>query len=247
MIASPIGSAHALAALTLTLAFLLTPSTKAATLEYLLPPPPPDNSPTTQQDLAQLHRLELTRTPAEEIAARADVEETVFIFRDILGPAFTPLNLPKTADLFARLAEHANADLNRAKQAWSRTRPARLDPTLHPCIATPATASYPSGHAMLGRLYAAILARMLPEHRQALFARAATYARHREICGLHYPTDTTAGTEAGTALAAELLLDPTRTLAIAQSELRPALGLPPIPPQSTTREEAPPSEDFRVR
>jgi len=220
----------------------------------ILQPPPADADRRTRAGLDSLRRQQAVRTEAETAAIRADVDETVFLFADVLGPGFAAPALPQTADLFATLGEEANAALNRAKDAWARPRPARLGPDLAPCLPTPATASYPGGHAALAGFYAAALARILPERRDALFARARLRAERRELCGLHHPSDTQAGYAAAAALAGALAATPSAAASLVSvaAELRPALGLPaaipPLPISPPAPEfPSPQSEDFRVR
>ena len=91
-----------------------------------------------------------------------------------------------------------------------------------------AHSSYPSGHATFGTVCTILLATMVPERREALFARGRDYAHSRMVLGAHFPTDLEAGRIAGT-LAVQLLLQDRafrRDLAAAQSNLRAALGLP---------------------
>lgn len=224
---------------------LWTVSAAAQDLTALIQPPPAADDLRAARDLAVLRALQASRTPEQVRAAQSDVDESGFLFQDVLGPRFDARRLPRTADLLARAGEAAAAAMNRAKAVWNRPRPSAVAPDLHPCLPVPATASYPSGHAVLGMVHAGLLARMLPEHRAALFARARRYAEAREVCGLHYPTDTEAGYAAAAAIGAVL---PTSALEeVARTELRPALSLPPELPPPAVSAEPPPSEDFRVR
>lgn len=232
-------------ALLVVLATLAAMPAAAQDLVALIQPPPAEGDPRTARDLTLLRALQLSRTPEEIQAARADVDESGFLFRDVFGPGLDARRLPRTADLLARAGEAASAAMNRAKIVWNRPRPSQLDPALRPCLPVPTTSSYPSGHAVLGMVYAGLLGRMLPEHRTALFARARRYAEAREVCGLHFPSDTEAGYAAAAAIGAAL-----PDLAqgeIARLELRPALGLPPDLPQPAAVNVPPPSEDFRLR
>ncbi len=215
----------------------------------ILQPPPSDGDKRTLAGLASLRAQQAARTAADAAAARADVDETVFLFADVLGPGFTARAVPRTADLFATLGEEANAALNRAKDEWGRARPARLAPDLATCLPTPATASYPGGHAALAGFYAASLARILPERRDVLLARARLRAERREACGLHHPEDTQAGYAAAAALAGALAAMPVAiaSLEAVAAELRPALGLPVALPALPVSKPGPESEDFRVR
>ena len=53
--------------------------------------------------------------------------------------------------------------------------------------------SYPSGHTTYGTLMGTILARMLPEKRDELYARITDYGHSRMIAGVHYRSDIDAG------------------------------------------------------
>lgn len=215
----------------------------------ILQPPPSDADPRTTAGLETLRAEQAGRNEAQAKAAQADVDETVFLFADVLGPGFAAHAFLRTADLFATLGEEANAAVNRAKDAWGRTRPARLAPDLHTCLPTPATGSYPGGHAALAGFYAAALARIVPERRDALFARARLRAERRELCGLHHPGDAETGYAAAAALAGALMAKPKAVAALeaVAAELRPALGLPPAIPMPPVSAAQPDSEDFRVR
>lgn len=234
------------AAIASLLAVLWATSVASQDLVGLIQPPTAADDPRTARDLGVLRALQASRTLQQVQAAQADVDESGFLFRDVLGPGFDAARLPRTADLLARAGETASAAMNRAKTVWNRPRPSRVAPDLEPCLPVPATSSYPSGHAVLGMVYAGLLGRMLPEHRGALFARARRYAEAREICGLHYPSDTQAGYAAAAAVGA--VLGTPELDRIAQTELRPALGLPTaLPATAPVSEGPPPSEDFRVR
>ena len=198
-------------------------------LMRLLPPPPAGDSAQAAAEMAEVVALEATRTAVRAAQARADVAESVHdMFGAVLGPAFTPERTPLTGALFDRIAETENAVTGPVKRGWARLRPYQVNAALHPAVPPSRSGSFPSGHATLGRLAAIVLAAMLPEHRAALFARAADYAESRVIGGVHFRSDIVAGMNAGTAIAAVLFNDPAfiADSATAQRELRDALGLP---------------------
>ncbi|MDE2220457.1 MAG: phosphatase PAP2 family protein, partial [Gammaproteobacteria bacterium] len=92
--------------------------------------------------------------------------------------------------------------------------------------------SYPSGHAAFAADCAIVLALMVPEQSAALFARARRYGESRLIVGAHYPADVDAGRRVGPA-AAGVMLQNARfqaDLRKARTQLRRALGLPPMAP-----------------
>src|SRR5262249_7269104 len=53
--------------------------------------------------------------------------------------------------------------------------------------------SYPSGHAAVGWAWGLALAEAQPERAAAILKRAQAIGDSRVVCGLHYPSDVTAG------------------------------------------------------
>ena len=75
---------------------------------------------------------------------------------------------------------------------------------------------------------ATLLADMVPEKKEALYARASQYAQNRVIAGIHYRSDTVMSRTAA-ALIAQKLFESTEfstQFAATQKELRTALGYP---------------------
>ena len=198
--------------------------------ELLLATPPANDSAATQAELAELHRLESIRTPAQVERAQADDKlETMFLYKDVLGPKFNPAELPLTAAFAAHVKNDEGINGNPAKLAFHRMRPYNLDKTLHPvCVTKTKDDSYPSGHTVAGYLAALSLVEMLPEKRDAILARAADYAHNRQVCGVHYASDTEASKLVAYATHAVMATNPQyrKELAAARAELRQALGLP---------------------
>ena len=87
------------------------------------------------------------------------------------------------------------------KYRFQRARPVQLYPALLPPISTPQHPSYPSSHAIQSHLAAGLLSLVDPGLHGPLVALAGRIAHGREVAGLHYPSDT----EAGTQLAQDLL------------------------------------------
>jgi acid phosphatase (class A) len=156
----------------------------------VLQSPPTYDSKVGHQDYKTVVRLEKERTKAEiEAAQRDDREEDMFIFRDVVGDAFTPENLPLIKQLSAHLKNDSEIVDPPLKHLFNRPRPYTADRELHPVCKLSAEPSYPSGHAMLGYLFGYVLAQLIPEKRDVILKRADLYAQHRLICGVHYPQD----------------------------------------------------------
>lgn len=196
----------------------------------MLPLPPASDSPTEKAELAKLHRIESLRTAADIDHARADeAERDIFIFKPVLGDGFNATALPLTAVLSAHVEEDEQADAEPIKDSFHRERPYNLDKSLHPvCKTKVKNDSYPSGHTMTGYLMALTLASMLPEKRDAIFARADDYAHNRLVCGVHQPSDLEAGKEIAYALFAVMADNPRfkAERAAAEAEVRKVLALP---------------------
>ena len=199
-------------------------------LNLILPPPPARNSAITTAELTELHRIEETRTPAQITQAEADdTEEDIFIFKTVLGPAFTAEALPITAALSAHVRKDESTASSPLKNIYRRPRPYQVDQTLHPvCPLNPEPTSYPSGHSLSGYLLAFTLVQLVPEKRQEIFDRADEYVHNRLVCGVHYASDTEASRRVAYAIFGSLAASPRfqRDLVAAREETRIKLGLP---------------------
>jgi acid phosphatase (class A) len=200
----------------------------ALDLAAILPPPPAQDGPVTKAELAEVHRAEAAASPAEKDQAAADSREEVFQLANMLGPNFTPEQVPLATKFFQSVAETEGEFVNPAKKVFARPRPPLADPTIATCEKLKASASYPSGHSTFGYLEAIVLAQMLPEKRDAIFQRAAEFGQHRVVCGVHYPSDIEAGKLSGFIIGAALLKNAAFQEAFkpAKAEVRKALGLP---------------------
>jgi len=205
------------------------PDRASIELSTLLPPPPAAGSAAATQDLQAVLAVQRSRTPAEQSAAKADMERSVFRFADALDLSMRAASLPKTAAFFGRVADFDKAEVKDAKLYWRRARPPVTSDQVHPLSQEkPDDWSYPSGHATFGYTTAILLANMVPEKRAAIFARADLYAQHRVVMGVHFPSDVEAGRLAGTVIGAQLLqqADWQADYQAARTELRAALQLP---------------------
>ena len=52
------------------------------------------------------------------------------------------------------------------------------------------------------------MASLMPNHAQAILARAWQYSENRIVCGFHFRSDVTAGMQFGTVLAVEMMKHP---------------------------------------
>ena len=198
------------------------PPSQINALQVLAGPPGADSG-TTRAELIELHRLQSQRTPSQVMRAVGDDRnETIFLFRDVMGPDFNAATLPITAALGASIHGDEEINTDPAKHGFGRVRPYNLDRSLHPvCRTKTANDSYPSGHATTGYLLALTLIDMVPEKRDAILARADDYAQNRLICGVHYSSDLAAGRLIAYAMHAVMSNNPRyqQALAAARQEL----------------------------
>jgi len=175
--------------------------------KLILPAPPADGTPASQAELAELKRIEATRTSAEFAQALSDDEtENPTIFKVVLGDGFDLKALPATAKLLADVRNDEKEAASAAKNFFLRNRPWILDPSLKTCARDdPPKSSYPSGHSTMGYSMAVVLAALVPEKAQAIMARADTYAENRLVCSMHFRRDIVAGQTLGTAVGVMLL------------------------------------------
>jgi DNA-binding beta-propeller fold protein YncE len=192
----------------------------------LVPAPPPRDSDAEKQELATLHRLIAAASP-ERIARAADDgnHENPSAFNASLGRDLA--KLPATWALLTAVQQETAFVITQGKDTFRRIRPYGVDATMPTCTKVsrdkPAK-SYPSGHAGMGWSVGWTLARLLPDKAPEILARANDYALSRELCGVHFPSDTEASHVIGTLVADRLLADPrfATRIAAARAELTAA-------------------------
>jgi acid phosphatase (class A) len=181
----------------------------AEPLASLLQPPPCESCEETKAELAELTALERSRTPEEADHAARDAERTLARFVEGGGIAFDMGALKGCEDFFVKRRKDETAALEAAKTAFCRPRPfVTPGNTLHPLDAPSDTYSYPSGHSTYGATTGFLLAAMLPERREAIYARINDYAHSRMVAGVHFRSDVEAGKLYGSAMANALFAKP---------------------------------------
>jgi hypothetical protein len=171
----------------------------------LLGDPPPDNSPEHKAEVNHMLDLQAARTSEEERRCKDEEEVTVFAFSTVLGDDFNAKNLPVTTKVMSEALADTKIVTNAAKLTWRRVRPPLAEPRIHPCVKLEHTASYPSGHATRGIVWATLLAEIFPDKRDAILARGKQIGDDRVLAGMHYPSDVVAGQKLGAEIAVKLL------------------------------------------
>ena len=194
--------------------------------QRVLPLPAIRGSEAEAHELATLHEMIAKATPERLAQAAADSDhEDPSIFKDAVGRDLT--KLPATWSLLISVQDEAEAAIGIAKDAFGRVRPYGVDDKLPTCAKldrAKASRSYPSGHAGVGWSVSWALVRLVPEMAPAIFERANDYALSRELCGVHFPSDTEASHVLASIVADRLLADPrlASQIAAARAELAAA-------------------------
>ncbi|NIJ65129.1 acid phosphatase (class A) [Sphingomonas leidyi] len=189
----------------------------------IVPAPPARGSDVEKLELAYLHALIAGTSPARmEQARRDDAHEDPSIFDQAMGIDLK--TLPATWELLGLVHNDANLAANIAKEHFARVRPWGVDPTMPNCDAGKGkqpTRSYPSGHSTLGYSVGLMLATLAPAKARAVLDRARDYALSREICGVHFPSDTEASHVIASIAVARILASPAAAarIAAARAEL----------------------------
>ena len=177
---------------------------------------PPDKK-VTQQEIRKHHeRITLRPVYREDILAQDQQGAISATFEAHFH--FTEKTHRDTVQLVRSVVFIGAAIVFYAKEQFRRARPSQYDPSLitpgNRVIDMPAHPSYPSGHSFQSHLVACALSAVGLDS-EALINLADSIALNREIAGLHYPSDS----EAGTELAAQIW-----PLLIKSPELAATLG-----------------------
>jgi acid phosphatase (class A) len=171
-------------------------------------PPRPTEPMVLELDLVQVRAAQRAPNSGPWREAKADADaydapDIVQRFDKSTGRALDAATRPVLVALLAKVINDTAAYANLAKAANARPRPYVEDPAITPCetayLQGTEQQSYPSGHAMNGYVVAIVLAKVFPEHRQAILARGVRYGDNRVVCGVHHPTDVEAGRRLGIA------------------------------------------------
>ena len=183
------------------------------------PAPPRQGSRADKKDLAVLEDWQNRRTAEQCAAANAAARASYAEFFGDIGPFPRPLPAGAAA-IFKRVQGETDGVAADIKDMFKRPRPFLRDPALDPCLGRVGGLAYPSGHATISRLFALMLADLVPSRKKEFFARADAAALDRVIGGVHHPSDI----EAGKKLA-EKLYKRYRKSPVFQADMRVLEGL----------------------
>lgn len=170
--------------------------------------------------------LQAKRTAEQLALCMADIQQSVFRFANVVGENFASAKLPKATAFFHRVYRTESAFNKQGKTKWERPRPPAFDERVKP-IEKLDNAAYPSGHSAFAYITAIVLADIVPEKREAIFARAIEFGNNRVLGGMHFPTDVEAGRQMAVMVAVLMYRNPAfrKDLEEARTEVRSVLGL----------------------
>jgi membrane-associated phospholipid phosphatase len=170
-----------------------------------VPPPPPADA--TQDEAEDLKILAGLRNERARESVRfwdagappyrwMQVAQQEIANHNLGGPAAT-----RAMALVAVAMNDATLAAWRAKYVYQRPRPSQVDPMIAPLVDTPSSPSYPSEHSVVASAAAAVLGYLFPERKLALESMASEAGFSRLFAGTDFPSDVTAGTLLGDAVA----------------------------------------------
>jgi acid phosphatase (class A) len=161
---------------------------------FKVEPPAAIGSPIDQSDMKALKDAQAART--KEDCARAlkgalPINPAYDEFFGSLGPFAKPL-----PDAAWRLAVGVWSDASLVSEAYKKRykwpRAYTVDATIEPCVAKSSSPAFPSGHALVSRVFALVLSDIEPTRRAAYLERADEIAHDRLVAGMHRPSELTA-------------------------------------------------------
>lgn len=187
----------------------------------VLPPPPTNSGKETRAEIATLLALKAERTEdmLANIYAEMDIMTAVFVGPTIAEHFDETAGSP-VADVLAYTWYDLSVLTLSEKNRFDRTRPDTLRRDIEPVIDVPLHPAYPSGHATQSFFLAFVMSEIYPDYTEEFFARASEIAHHREIAGVHYPSDTDAGFQLAQQYYNALKADPTFVILMADAKAK---------------------------
>lgn len=209
----------------------LAPDALPDSLVLLPPPPAPDSAEAAAERASFLETRALAGTPRWRQAAddaEAFGDKAHASFACTAGVAITVKDTPTLSRMLDRMTVDAGQSVGGAKMKYNRPRPLVGHDDAPVCVPREAwmqtNPSYPSSSAAAGWAWALVLAELLPRQATPIITRGLAAGESRAICGVHWPSDVTAGRTMGAALVARLHADPAflKDLETAKAELAAA-------------------------
>jgi acid phosphatase (class A) len=135
----------------------------------------------------------MTLPPKRLQEATEQINLSPAVFSQVLGESFNKKKLPVTFALLERLGSDMNGLVTAGKNYWKAPYPYKVDTTIKPAFEDTDQYCYPSRHTALTRLWAHVLAEMVPGKYGALIERAHKIAWNRVAVGLAFGYDLRGG------------------------------------------------------
>ena len=208
----------------------------------LLPAPPARGSAAELADLEAHRALVPARATSRWTQAISDAEvlaypQALHSFSCVVGTVISEKTTPHLNMLLLRAGVDGGMSALSVKKKYQRTRPfvelGEKSCTPNWDIVLAQDGSYPSGHAVLGWTWGALLAGLAPDRSDALLQRGADFGVSRMVCAVHWQTDVTAGQKLAAATLSRLEANEAfrrqRELARQELKLARAKGAAPEP------------------
>ncbi|MEQ1919064.1 MAG: nucleoside hydrolase [Elusimicrobiota bacterium] len=185
------------------------------------PGPPSPDSERDRQDLQSVRDWQAKRSPQD--CARA-ARETMPDYNHLMSevtPFPRPLP-PEAKSFFWRVRSDAARATSVLKKRFHHARPYARGDGFTPCIRREVEDSYPSGHAVIARIFAHILSDLDARGKKSYYARADEAGLDRVLAGVHYPSDIQAGKDFADLVYAKLSVNPDFRRDL--DSIRPLLG-----------------------
>ncbi|MBW2463284.1 MAG: phosphatase PAP2 family protein [Deltaproteobacteria bacterium] len=214
----------------------------------LVPPPPAEGSASLERDHAVSRATIEARTDARFELATTDADLTfpsaAERFVCAIGSPISEEQTPHLYMLLRRTLADAGLSTYGAKNEYNRARPF-MENGVANC--TPDEdeelrhdGSYPSGHTAIGWAWALLLAELVPERANEIFARGLAFGESRIVCNVHWQSDVDQGRLLGAAAVARLHADESfsRAMQAAKRELAAVATEGATPPAEACAAEA---------
>lgn len=186
------------------------------TFKKALPLPPAPQDARQKKDEAELFDWQSKRQEKDCAEAKSEVMVSLESFYGPKSTLLTQTEVKKWTVFFEHVRNDADFFIQKLKKDFPRQRPFLYLTDLHPCVPREVTGAYPSGHAVLSKLFALILSDLYPERQTKLELRGQEIGQHRVLSGMHHPSDIEAGRELASLIYQELKKSPSFQKELAQ-------------------------------
>lgn len=192
----------------------LAPNELPSSVKLVPIPPTAGTSAMARDEEVSRSALALHGGPRWELATRdASLSFPVLAdsFACALGTTIDQERAPKLMTLLRRTLGDAARSTSEAKHLYKRARPFTINekPLCTPDLAEALRrdGSYPSGHAVIGWVFALILSELAPDQANAILARGRAFGQSRIVCNAHWQSDVLEGQMVASAVVARLHAD----------------------------------------